>query len=261
MSLNVTKSTEHWIGSQWITGPAFQEFDHTLLRTLAQLTDWPSIDAYTKTFYNAPIPFVEQNSEELKACGGYERYIEKHHAIPTRPQNIHDFMNALVWQHLPISKLSLHRAQSQEYRRQLQSPHNKRSPLQNACTLFDECGVILISKNKSFLQAIREHRWKDLFYLQREALYTNSRLIILGHALLEKSLHPYLGMCGNLIHLDAHPESTSLHEIDQQLSLFIQHDLSHTKQLHAFPILGYPHWHPDNTQETFYNNTAYFRPI
>ena len=32
-----------------------------------------------------------------------------------------------------------------------------------------------------------------------------------------------------------------------------------TKDLHPFPLLGIPGWHPENEQEIFYKNKAYFR--
>jgi len=37
-------------------------------------------------------------------------------------------------------------------------------------------------------------------------------------------------------------------------------NLNNPKDLHPFPILGMPDWHPDNNNAEFYKNTSYFRP-
>ena len=251
---------DQWLSGKWHQAAAFQFLDPLVKDNITSYNSWPQVHDYQNIFPHAPINFIEQDDDDLKDCGGYERYIEKHKAIPTRPQNIHDFMNALSWHHFPNSKLSLHQTQSREHKQQLQSPLNKRSPLQNACTLFDEGGVILISESTKFIQAIRAHRWAELFLEQRPALKDETRLLVLGHALMEKSLNPYIGMCGNTIHIQADPQTTDS-EIDKLLAAYIQKSLTNTKQLSPFPILGYPDWHPENETPAFYANTDYFRPL
>lgn len=251
---------DQWLCADWHRHAAFDFLAPELVNKISHFDAWPHIEAYAQIFQQAPLGFIEQDSEQLKDCGGYERYIEKHNAIPTRPHNIHDFMNALSWHHFPISKMALHHKQSEAYRQQQQSPHNRRSPLQNACTLFDECGVILVSEQSDFIECIRHHNWTELFINNRTALEEQSRIITLGHALLEKSLKPYIGMCGNLIHIAANPQMSIKH-IDELLAQIIQHELTNTGQLHPFPILGYPGWHPQNTSISFYRNEDYFRSL
>ena len=253
-------NNDPWIDNTWQKHPAFSQCDKSVITNITQCQSWPAVNTYNDIFPNAPITFVEQNTELIKAIGGYERFIEEHNAIPTRPQNIHDFMNALSWHHFPQSKLSLHKLQSAEYKKQSQSPHNKRSPLQNACTLFDECGVIFITERTDIMKAICEHKWHDLFIAMRSALISDTRIAILGHALLEKCLNPYIGMCGNAFHLHLNPAST-VHEIDTALAKQITTSLGRTEHLYALPILGYPNWHPDNENAAFYENTHYFRPL
>ena len=126
--------------------------------------------------------------------------------------------------------------------------------------LFDECGVIFVSENDSLVQAIRDHGWQSLFYDKRATLSEETRIYVFGHALLEKSLHPYIGMCGNVLHL-ACATDTPLTQLDELLAQQLPLQLQNTADLLPFPILGYPGWHPDNASPDFYRNDAYFRPL
>lgn len=259
--LNTSRNvSDPWLNPSWSDYPAFDFCHSDVLQQIAHYTDWPAVSDYGTIFPAAPIAFTPQDNELIKSCGGYERFIDQHQAIPTRAHNIHDFMNALTWQHFPNSKLSLHRIQIQEYEEQVLSSHNKRSARQNACTLFDECGVIFVSENKGLVQAIREHQWQTLFYNKRTQLINESRIYVFGHALLEKSLKPYIGMCGNAIPLDCSMH-TSAAEIDALLAQALPSHLQSTAQMLAFPILGYPGWHPENASPDFYQNFDYFRPL
>ena len=128
--------SDPWLSPTWSEHPAFTYVHSEVLQQLAQCSDWPLVSDYQHLFPAAPIAFTIQDNDVIKTCGGYERFIEAHQAIPTREQNTHDFMNALSWQHFPRSKLALHQMQMQEYEQQKLSAHNKRSPRQNACTFI-----------------------------------------------------------------------------------------------------------------------------
>ena len=123
-----------------------------LLRRLRALTAWPEVADYAKLFPQAPVDFHEQNEAVLQQHGGYEPTVEALRSVPTRRHNWHDFYNALSWELFPKTKWALHRSQI-EFRDDAAA--NKRSPQQNGATLFDECGCILVTCERSFQPLLR----------------------------------------------------------------------------------------------------------
>ena len=89
-----------------------------------------------------------------------------------------------------------------------------------------------------------------------------------GRAMYEKALAPYSGMTANAILLEvdegyfAKPIDERLATIDEQLAAIFADGTQYTqpRDLSPFPILGTPGWDADNSDESYYDNTKYFRP-
>ncbi|WP_236903919.1 DUF3025 domain-containing protein [Comamonas serinivorans] len=131
-----------------------------------------------------PVRFVPQAA--LPAGEAYEAFIARTGCVPTR-DNWHDLLNGLVWLRLPRTKQRLNRLQMAEIARD--GVGARRGPVRDACTVFDENAALLHAPDALWL-ALLERRWADLFGPLRP-LWAHSRLLVFGHAALEKLLTPY----------------------------------------------------------------------
>ncbi len=229
-------------------------------------TAWPQVSSYASWNFlpRPPYGFAVQDAAFDMPDGGYEVYIEAEQAVPTRPENYHDFYNAICWYHFPLAKKSLHLHQC-AFPAVVDSK-NKRSPQQNAATLFDECGVIMLTSNPELFALLAEHQWMDVFWHRREELQKQSAFFMIGHALFEKMAYPYIGMCGKVLPVYCgqdvllKPYQEQLAFVDAGCAEVIPKYCTHTKALSTLPLLGVPDWYSANTEQSFYKNTDYFRP-
>ena len=112
-------------------------------------------------------------------------FIAHTRSVPTR-DNLHDFYNGLVWWRFAALKRRLNRLQADDIGRHGVSA--KRGALRDAATLFDE-NAALLRAPRALTGALRSHDWQRVFIEQR-ALWQQSELMLFGHALLEKLVHP-----------------------------------------------------------------------
>jgi hypothetical protein len=92
--------------------------------------------------------------------------------------------------------------------------------------------------------------------------------MVFGHALYEKALQPFEGITGRGVLFEADgdflewPLAQQLDALDVRLAERVADHTSFqtTRELAPLPLLGIPGWWPANIQESFYDNTAYFRP-
>ena len=207
--------------------------------------------------------FVPQSA--LPAEKAYEQFIYDTGSVPTR-SNLHDFFNALIWQHYPLAKRQLNKLQAQALEEQGVGP--VRGPLRDACTLFDENGAVLQAPDVLW-QALLARDWQALFVTHR-ALWDQASLIVFGHATLEQLVRPRKGIT---VHVLARPcplglvhtptgavAHESIAKIDQWLSTSLQLDFMRTKPFTPLPLLGIPGWCAENAELSFYDDLAVFRP-
>ncbi len=71
----------------------------------------------------------------------YECRIWERGEVETRPDNWHDFFNALVWLSFPHTKNAI----SAAHVRAMQQPGELRGRVRDALTHFDECGIVVLS--------------------------------------------------------------------------------------------------------------------
>ncbi len=187
-----------------------------------------------------PLRFVPQAG--LPAGEAYEAFIHRTAAVPTR-DNAHDFFNGLVWLAQPALKRRLNALQATAIARD--GVGARRGPVRDALTLFDENGALLEAPPPLW-QALRERDWHGLF-VTRRALWTQARLVIVGHALLEQLARaPRKGLTAHV--LDA-ADPPALDAAGWAAKPFC-----------PLPVLGVPGWWAANAQPGFYDDSAVFRP-
>lgn len=269
------KSTDSWNPNFFPTSPMFWPLSNAQRAFKPeQFQQWPNHDAYN-AFLDAT-NVCNAKGQRLKATlpitsptGWHESYEPTIFAaaeLPVHEQSWHDFFQLLAWASYPLAKAQLNASHVDaiEQRSRSATPE-RRSPAENALTLFDENGAVILCSNPALIDAITQFRWKYLFWECRDALYKSLRCSVFGHALFEKALNPYIGMCAHAIILQCDeatitaPINEQTNYIDRCLSkFFIEGTLVTPKQLQPFPLLGMPGWF-NNSSEFFYDNVNYFR--
>lgn len=206
-----------------------------------------------------PVRFEPQNAP----CGQrqYEAQILATGAVPTRPDNWHDFFNALIWLTFPKTKAALNAAQCRELE---SASKGQRSPASDAATLFDESGLLLVARDDTLARLLRAKQWKAAFWEQRAA-WAAARFYVIGHAVIEKSLAPYPGMTGKCLFLqvDGLPEAGAAPPewLDAQVAkVWMQGAISRPADLFVMPVLGVPGLCAESADPAYYDNTEVFRP-
>jgi Protein of unknown function (DUF3025) len=204
-----------------------------------------------------PIHFVPQ--AELPVGMAYEACINLTGRVPTR-DNLHDFFNALVWLTFPQIKARLNALQAAEIAR-LKGAH--RGKLRDAATIFDENAALLVSSNADLINALRDHRWHEVFVMRRAEFNRDCEVWLFGHALLEKLISPYKAITAHawVMPVDAGffklvPASRCA-LIDERVARELVPSLV-TAHFTPLPILGVPGWQEDQ-DATFYSDFAVFR--
>lgn len=192
----------------------------------------------------------------LSACD-YERSILETGTIYTRPDNLHDFMNALVWLTFPQTKAGLNRIHCLTLADN-PAEAKQRGRLRDAVTLLDESGLMVFTDDVEFLPLLGGRRWREVFIQRRQNLVSHSQFLLIGHALLEKLLDPYLSITAKCLVMLARPKS--LAEADQNGAAALE-SIDTPRRLPPLPVAGIPGWHPHNQLAAFYDNTAIFRPL
>jgi hypothetical protein len=198
----------------------------------------------------------------------YEPRIYLRGEVQLRPGNWHDLFNALVWFAFPLAKAALNERQFNLLARQRATGAANRGPAQDALTLFDEGGVIVATGDCALSGLLTNHAWKELFWRRRAGVNAHMRFLLLGHALYERMLDPFVGVTGRGIACGVGaeffdlPPALQAEHLDGQLAAWFA-DPAHcaaTRELAAVPLLGIPGWCRDNEHARYYDNTQYFRP-
>lgn len=210
-----------------------------------------------------PIQFVPPAFEK---DSNYEVKIFLSGAIETRVTVKHDLLNAWVWLTFPQAKAAVNAGHYHAL--QARSPQAHRSGIEDALTLLDENGAVVVCSDPELVALLKNAQWKNVFWQQRVNTLSRMRIFLFGHGLLEKALHPYVGMCAHSVIFLVQTEFFSLDLTDQlksvdQLLAYYLAKLGpdfNTRALTAVPLLGFPGYFADNTAESFYDNLDYFRP-
>lgn len=199
----------------------------------------------------APVVFVPQS--ELPEGTAYEQYIWGTRCVPTR-DNLHDFFNGLVWHQFPHTKRRLNQLQAQAIA--ADGVQAVRGPLRDALTVFDENGAVLQAPD-ALWQALRARDWQRLF-IDLRPLWGQARLVLVGHALMEKLVMPRKPMVGHVYRAPGAIESIA--DLDAWLAQEIQPQPWAAKPFTPLPVLGVPGWWAANEAPGFYADAQVFRP-
>lgn len=197
-----------------------------------------------------PIQFVPQAS--LPQGQAYEAFIYQTKQVPTR-DGLHDFFNALVWFHMPQTKLLLNQFQATEIANL--GIGAKRGALRDALTLFDE-NVLLLYAPDELWDALQNKQWQRAMIELRD-LWQQSNYVLFGHALQEKLVAPRKGMCAHVLRV---PQAfQNLNQLDDILCQYLTQPLLASKPYCHLPVLGIPGWCVDNENASYYQDDLVFR--
>lgn len=201
-----------------------------------------------------PVGFVPQ--ADLTVGKAYEQFIFDTGRVPTR-ENLHDFFNGLCWRRFPLTKQRLNRLQAAEIASA--GVGAVRGPVRDALTLFDE-NAALLQAPSALWDALLARDWHRLFVTLRP-LWGQARLVLFGHALLEKLATPYKSITA---HVYREPVPVALGDDltawDGWLAARLTAPVLAGKPFTPLPVLGVPHWWPANDDPAYYADAGVFRP-
>lgn len=205
---------------------------------------------------SGPMPVRFVPAAALPAGQAYERFIFDTAQVPTR-EGLHDFFNGLVWLHCPQTKRRLNALQAGEIA--AHGVGSVRGALRDALTLFDE-NAALLQAPPALWDALRARDWQRLFVTER-ALWARARLVLFGHALLEKLAVPYKSITAHVF-TEPVPEALGdeLAAWDDWLASQLDASAMARKPFTPLPVLGVPGWWAANADPAFYADAAVFRP-
>ena len=196
-----------------------------------------------------PLRFVAQDA--LPPGEAYETFILRTGCCPTR-DNLHDFFNGLAWLKFPQAKRQLNQLQAAEIE---SGRRHARGPVRDAITVFDENGALLHAPPQLWV-ALGERDWQRLFVGLRP-LWAQARLLLFGHALLEKMAAPRKEVTAHVWRANA--PSGAAFDDDWLAGQFTPARLG-AKNFTPLPLSGVPGWWPGNEEVSFYDDRRVFRP-
>lgn len=240
---------------------------------VVQATDWrqalnaAAVLCALRNHRGLPIRFVPQ--AELPSDTAYESFISATGGVPTR-DNLHDFFNALIWLTFPKVKAQLNAMQAKEIAKciiaQPDVPRHgvNRGKIRDAATIFDENAALLMVRDRKLADALRDHRWHEVFLTRRAAFERDCEVWLFGHALMEKLVSPYKSITAHALVIEADQAffAMPLHEkqswVDSVATRRLEQGLA-TSDFTPLPVLGVPGWW-QGQNEMFYRDAAVFRP-
>jgi Protein of unknown function (DUF3025) len=178
----------------------------------------------------------------------YESFIARTGSVPTR-DNLHDLFNGVMWLTWPLTKQRLNFLHAQMIARQ--GSTGPRGTLRDVLTVFDE-NAALLQASPALVDALRARDWKTAFIEQR-AMWQCARLVVFGHALMEKLMQPRKAITAHVWIVTA--------LTDEALAASLTVDRLMSKPFLPLPVLGVPGWWPANEAEGFYDDAEVFRPL
>lgn len=197
----------------------------------------------------------------------YEAHIWATGEVPTRTGEAggwHDLFNALVWLTFPRTKARLNRLQAGVIAAEGVRPG--RGGLRDAATLFDENAALLVTDDPGVAQALRDFDWPGLFVTGRARFATRARVVVFGHALLDKLRAPYKAACAHAWFVGAVSvrdldvaRAVSVRDLDAATAATLDPATLRSAAFSPLPVLGIPGWWPANAAPAFYDDPRVFR--
>ena len=197
-----------------------------------------------------PVRFVPHS--ELPDAVAYEQHIFETACVPTR-DGLHDFFNGLAWLQFPLTKRrlnQLHRVQMAE-----SGIQPVRGPARDGLTLFDENAAFLQAPDVLW-DALTAKDWRVLF-VELRPLWRQARLLLFGHALLEKLVLPRKPITAHVYRAQA--ASHVMADLDAWIAQDLSAEKLAAKPFAHLPVLGVPGWWQANEASEFYADRSVFR--
>ncbi len=204
------------------------------------------------------VRFVPPQADNL----AYECRIWESGEVETRPDNWHDFFNALVWFAFPRTKTAV----SASHVGAMAPDGEARGTVRDALTHFDECGIVVLSANPALLDLLRNFEWKRLFLECRAEVLGNMRFVVFGHATYESLLKPFRGLTAKAILYDVDaswlqlPMAEQLAAVDVRLAADLASGrYARPRDFQPLPLLGIPGLIPESEDPAYFDDTWQFR--
>jgi len=213
----------------------------------------PLPQALTQRVLQGP-RFVPQ--ADLPPGTAYEQFIFDTGTVPTR-EGLHDFFNGLCWIRFPLTKRRLNQLQAAEIA--TAGVGQVRGPVRDGLTLFDENAALLQAPD-ALWDALLARDWTRLL-VDLRPLWAQARLVLFGHALLEKLVTPYKSITAHVLR---EPVPLALGDDlaawDAWLAQTLSAPVLARKPFTPLPVLGVPGWWLANEDPAFYADAGVFRP-
>lgn len=197
-----------------------------------------------------PLRFVPPATTRA-GYGDYELRAYETGCVPTRAGSLHDLFNALAWLAFPRTKSALNALHAREIPREA----GRRGRFRDLLTLVDEGGAIVACDDPELVRLVQELRWKELFWEQRARLLQGMRVLVLGHAVLERALDPWPGVTCKAIFVPVAGDP-DVHAAGFLAGLGPD---AVPRDLPPLPVFGYPGWHPGTRNAVYYDDPRCFR--
>jgi hypothetical protein len=197
-----------------------------------------------------PVRFVPQS--ELPPGLAYESYIFDSGCCPTR-EGLHDFFNGLAWLVFPQTKRRLNQLHVAQIAQTGIQP--VRGPARDGLTLFDENAAIFQGPD-ALWDALVAKDWPRVF-VDLRAVWADVRLVLFGHALLEKLVHPRKPITAHVYRAPCAMDSIA--NLDAWMAADLAAEKLAGKPFAHLPVLGVPGWWPENADPAFYADASVFR--
>jgi hypothetical protein len=190
-------------------------------------------------------------SAERGPYGDYERRAFESGEVATRPDSLHDLFNAFAWLAFPRTKAKLNAL----HVRAIAAEGGRRGRYRDLLTILDEGGALVACEDPGLIALVRSLRWKALFWEERERLLRGMRILVLGHAVMERALAPWPGITCKALFVpttgdaDAHA-ARWLETLPADAS---------PRDLPPIPVFGFPGWHAGSSAAAFYDDDRWFR--
>ncbi len=199
----------------------------------------------------------------------YEHVVFDSGQVATRPDNWHDYFNALVWAAFPRAKAALNACHMQETALAGVMRTRGRGPVRDALTQFDECGMLVLGTDAGLLAAMARHEWLPVFWDARARVRATTRFLLFGHASYDQMRTPFNGLCAKVIYVSvpesvlAMPVAAQVAWADEWLARRLADNglLASPRDLSPLPLLGIPGVVRENAVRAFYEDTTQFRPL
>jgi len=240
------------------------------LAPIVEAPDWPDperlntltagFSTVPRTASGLPVRFVPPTAAGVN----YELRVHARGEVATRTRNWHDLFNALAWLAYPLSKAVLNAIHASEIARE----SGGRGPARDLLTIFDEGGALVACSDPYLIELIRGFHWQTLFWRERARVLAGMRILVFGHAVLEKALEPWPGITCKALLLPVEPAllGAPIERLRAVLDAAAAGWLgAHApggspRDLAPLPVFGYPGWCAEDQRAEFYADTRYFRP-